>query len=190
MPNKTKEALEASLKKVMLKKPLDKITIQDITTDCGISRMAFYYHFKDIYDLVEWACLADAARALSGKKTYDTWQEGILQIFEAVLENKPFILNAYRSLNRERMERYLYRLTYRLIRDVVEEQAKGLTVSEEDKAFIADFYKYSFVGIMLDWIGAGMKEDCQDLVEKIATLMQGNVGNALRNFQERAAAKK
>ena len=55
MPNKTKEALEASLKKVMLKKPLDKITIQDITTDCGISRMAFYYHFKDIYDLVEWA---------------------------------------------------------------------------------------------------------------------------------------
>ena len=73
---------------------------------------------------MEWACLADAARALSGKKTYDTWQEGILQIFEAVLENKPFILNAYRSLNRERMERYLYRLTYRLIRDVVEEQAR------------------------------------------------------------------
>ena len=35
--NTTKQALEASLKKVMLQKPLDKITISDITSDCGIS---------------------------------------------------------------------------------------------------------------------------------------------------------
>ena len=55
MTNATKAALEASLKKLLLKKPLDKITINDLTTDCGISRMAFYYHFKDIYDLVEWS---------------------------------------------------------------------------------------------------------------------------------------
>ena len=97
MPNRTKYDLEASLKKLLLQKPLDKITISDLTADCGISRMAFYYHFKDIYDLVEWVCLEDAQRALQGKKTYDTWQEGLEQIFEAVLENKPFILNVYRS---------------------------------------------------------------------------------------------
>ena len=97
MTNDTKYALEASLKKFLLKKPIDKITIRDLTDDCGISRMAFYYHFKDIYDLVEWSCFEDASRALAGKKTYDTWQEGLLQIFEAVLENKPFILNVYRA---------------------------------------------------------------------------------------------
>ena len=71
MPNRTKYDLEASLKKLLLQKPLDKITISDLTADCGISRMAFYYHFKDIYDLVEWVCLEDAQRALQGKKTYD-----------------------------------------------------------------------------------------------------------------------
>ena len=72
MSNITKYALESSLKKMMLTKPLDKITIRDLTEDCGISRMAFYYHFKDIYDLVEWACVEDAAKALEGKKTYRT----------------------------------------------------------------------------------------------------------------------
>ena len=55
----TKRALEASLKNLLLQKPLNKITINDITEDCGINRMTFYYHFKDIYDLVEWACLED-----------------------------------------------------------------------------------------------------------------------------------
>ena len=80
MPNNsTKLALEDSLKNLLLKKPVDKITITDLTNDCGITRMAFYYHFKDIYDLVEWSCYEDASRALQGKKTYETWQEGLMQ---------------------------------------------------------------------------------------------------------------
>ena len=52
MSNTTKLALEASLKNLLLHKSIDKITIADLTADCGISRMSFYYHFKDIYDLV------------------------------------------------------------------------------------------------------------------------------------------
>ena len=101
MSNITKKALMESLKKLMLQKPLNKITINDLTADCGISRMAFYYHFRDIYDLVEWACLEESTKALQGKKTYETWQEGLLQIFEAVYENKPFIINAYHAVSRE-----------------------------------------------------------------------------------------
>ena len=180
--NATKPALSASLKRWMLKKPLDKITIQDLTSDCGMSRMAFYYHFKDIYDLVEWTCVEDATQALQGKKTYDTWQEGLTQIFEAVLENRPFVLNAYRCISRERMERYLFQLTYGLLRGVVEEKSQGVDISEEDKKFIADFYKYSFVGLMLDWIQKGMGEDYHGLVERISTTVQGNVAHSIANF--------
>ena len=175
MPNLTKQALEESLKKLLLVKPLDKITINDLTNDCGISRMAFYYHFKDIYDLVEWACIEDATRALQGKKTYADWQEGLLQIFEAVQENKPFILNVYRSVSREQIENYLFQVTYDLIKGVVEEQAEGMSLPEEDLEFIAHFYKYSFVGVMLDWIRQGMKESPEVLTEKIGVTMRGNI---------------
>ena len=180
----TKQALEASLKRLMLKKPLDKITIRDLTEDCSISRMAFYYHFKDIYDLVEWACIEDAAAALQGKKTCDTWQEGLLQIFEAVLENKPFILNAYRCISRDQMERFLFQLTYGLIRGVVDEKSEGAAISEADKTFIAEFYKYSFVGVLLDWIRQGMAADHRLIAEKIAVTMRGNVTNSIHNFAE------
>ena len=48
MSQVTKRALVASLKNQLLKKPLDKVTISDITDDCGISRMTFYYHFKAV----------------------------------------------------------------------------------------------------------------------------------------------
>jgi AcrR family transcriptional regulator len=72
MANTTKLALEAALKKELLTKSLDKITINELAEDCGISRMAFYYHFKDIYDLVEWVCVEDGTKALQGKKTTRT----------------------------------------------------------------------------------------------------------------------
>ena len=128
----TKRALEESLKRMLLKKPVNKITILDITEDCGISRMTFYYHFKDIYDLIEWSCVEDAAKALDGKKTYDTWQQGFLQIFQAVLENKPFIQNVYQSVSREQVENYLYTLTHKLLIGVVEEKAVGMDVHDTD----------------------------------------------------------
>ena len=182
MPNTTKPALEASLKKLMLHKPLDKITINDLATDCGISRMSFYYHFRDIYDLIEWVCVEDGRRALQDKKTYDTWQEGLCQVFEAVLENKPFILNVYSSVSKDKIESYLYKLTYELIASVVEEKAAGTGLAQADKAFIAEFYKYGFVGVMLDWIAEGMKADYREITDRVCTLMHGSIDNCIRNF--------
>ena len=179
MSQMTKRALVASLKELMAEKPLDKITVTDLTEHCGVNRMTFYYHFKDIYDLVEWSCQEDASRALAGKKTYETWQQGLLQIFQAVLDNKPFILNVYRSVSREQVENYLYRITYDLLEGVVEEKAQGMSVRQEDKELIATLYKYLFVGLMLDWIKGDMKGDPQVMVQKLELVIHGSVAAAL-----------
>ncbi len=67
---------------------------------------------------------------VAGQKTYDTWLEGIAQIFEAVLENKPFIMNVYHAVAHEKVEQYLYKLTYELIVNVVEEKCKGIAIAD------------------------------------------------------------
>lgn len=190
MSQTTKRALSAALKTLLLQKPLNRITINDIADECGINRMTFYYHFKDIYDLVEWTCVEDAARALEGKRTYDTWQQGFLNIFHAVLENKPFILNVYHSVSREQVELYLYKLTYELLIGVVEEKAAGMTVRDEDKRFIADFYKYAFVGLMLNWIRGDMKENPEEIIDRLSVLIHGDITRALQNYRVDAAPSK
>lgn len=186
----TKRALEESLKHLLLQKPLNKITINDIAEDCGINRMTFYYHFKDIYDLIEWSCLEDAQKALAGKKTYDTWQEGFLHIFEAVKENKPFVMNVYRSVSREQIENYLFSLTYDLLLGVVNEQAEGMSVRDEDKAFIANVYKYTFVGLMLEWIKGDMKADPKRIIDRLTLVIHGSVRNALERLRADSSLSK
>lgn len=183
MSQVTKRALKQSLKNLLLKKPLSKITISDLTEDCGMNRMTFYYHFKDIYDLVEWTCLTDAKRALDEKKTYDTWQQGFLQILEAVQANKPFIMNVYHCVHREQVEMYLRPLVEDLILNVVNEEAEGLNVRDEDKTFIVQAYSYIFIGIMLDWIKEDMKEYPQEIVERLNKLIKGSIRASLTRFQ-------
>ena len=67
--------------------------------------------------------------------------------------------------------------------NVVEEKAEGTSISEEDRRFIADFYKYSFVGLMLDWIKQGMKDDYVDLAHKISITITGALRIQLKILQ-------
>ncbi|WP_419025124.1 TetR/AcrR family transcriptional regulator C-terminal domain-containing protein [Emergencia sp.] len=183
MSQMTKNALADSLKALLELRPVDKITISDITDDCGVNRMTFYYHFQDIYDLLEWSWIREANKVLNGKKTYDTWQQGFLQIFNAVSENKQIVMNIYHSVNREQIEIYLYKLTYDLLFGVIEENAAGMDVRDDDKKFIADFYKYAFVGLILDWIKNGMKADPWQIIEHLDVLIHGDIKKALNKFR-------
>ena len=94
-------------------------------------------------------------------------------------------MNVYRSVSKDQIESYLYKLTYDLIEGVVEEQAQASSISKEDKRFIADFYKYGFVGIMLDWIKDGMQEDYSKIVNKMSLTLHGSIGNSIQNFLEK-----
>lgn len=183
MSQTTKKALAASLKSMLAKKPLDKIKVTDITEDCEVNRQTFYYHFKDIYDLLEWVYTNEATRVIGDKKTYSTWQQGFTRIFNYILDNKDFVLNTYNSVSREYLERYLYNETYLLLIGVVEEKSNGMSVRENDKSFIADFYKYAFVGLVLDWIKKGMRESPEEIIEKLNILISGNIERSLEDYR-------
>ena len=103
MSNITKKALASSLKKILSKKEFNKITINDITEDCGVNRQTFYYHFKDIYDLLEWIYTNEVIGKIKNLETdnpTENWQQEFLYVFEYIIENKKFVYNTYYSVSR------------------------------------------------------------------------------------------
>lgn len=182
MSDITKRAMSAALKNLLREKKLNKITVQDIADECGINRQTFYYHFQDIYDLVEWTCIEDTEKVIKENKTYDTWQEGFLSVFDLAKKDKTFIDNIYRSVSLEMLEQYLYRLVYPLLKNVVDEKANGQTVREENKKYIADFYKYAFVGVLLEWIRNDMAESPGQIVDRVSRIVGGAIETAFANF--------
>ena len=49
----TKEIIAKTFTELLDEKPMSKITVKDIVERCGVNRNTFYYHFKDIPDVVE-----------------------------------------------------------------------------------------------------------------------------------------
>lgn len=184
MSDLTKRAISAALKQLLRKKRLNKITVSDIANECGINRQTFYYHFRDIYDLVEWTCVEDAEKVLRENRAYDTWQDGFAAIFALAKEDKPFIDNIYHSVQYETLVRYLYRLVHPVLKNLIAEKAKNFAADDEQVEFVADFYKYAFVGLLLDWIDKDMRGDPKTIVDKVDALTQGSAEKYFRACED------
>lgn len=178
----TKKALAHSLKKLMAQVSLEKITVKDIVNDCEVNRQTFYYHFQDIYDLLGWIYKTEAVDGIVEYKTYKTWQQGFLKIFHYVADNKGFCMNTVHSLGRDHLDRFLYDVTFDLLMGVVEEVAAGAKVQPEDKKFIADFYSYAFIGILISWLQAGAKEKPEQIIERLSVLIEGDIEKAIKKY--------
>ena len=74
---KTEQLLADTLKELMSNESLDRITVQELSSACNIKRQTFYYHFRDIYDLLTWMFLNE--NALINKEVKD-WKEMVKMI--------------------------------------------------------------------------------------------------------------
>lgn len=179
MKNDTKSQIAEALIVLLQKKPINKVTINEIAEQCGISRMTFYYHFQDIYDLVDWYLAEEAEKMLNHRVTNDDWQKGLLQALESVQANRALVLNVYRSMDREQIERYLRRMMEQLLSDMIDEAAADLSISDEGKHQVAVFYIHAFIGVVLAWISDGMQEEPRKLINTTSAIAYGGFRRSL-----------
>jgi len=184
MQNSTEEVLVAALELVLQKKPIDKVTVKDIVSECDLTRQTFYNHFTDIYALVEWAAARATKRALNNAADYDNWQQGFYDVMLIIRDNKVIIDNTYKSVYRDLMEKHIYQIIYSYIIAVVEKQAIGMSVDQKHKDFIAHFYSLAFIAVIFEWLKDGMKDDPQDIVDQTGVLVQGDFKKALKKYAQ------
>lgn len=184
MSNATKIMLALALKDLMRSKPLNKITINDIAQKCGINRMTFYYHFSDIYELIEWMCKEYIIIGLEKKVTYSTWQEGMLELMQSILKNKTEILNLYNSVGSRQMRLSLQRLLKQTCENVINEISDGMDISDEDKELAVYYYNTSLIALILNWIENGMKEPPERIVSSLNRMLHGSLTLCLENMRK------
>ncbi len=172
--NITKQALANSFKNLMAKKPFCKISVRDIVTDCGLTRQAFYYHFKDKYDLMNWIYLTDSARFMIFYNNREHWTEGLMELFHYIRENKTFYMNALNTTGQNSFQEYLYDSIRDLLVSVIR-NIEGTEYEEEKCKFVAEFIAAAFVGLTVRWANNGMKEDPVEYIRKTRILFDGNL---------------
>ena len=178
----TVTALETALKDIMRQTPFEKITVSDITNRCQLNRQTFYYHFPDIFGLLEWMFQQDAEKLMKKYNNIDVWEQGFMELLCYIKKNKAVCMCTLHSLARDELERFVYKDVHRLILGIMDEVGGDLTVEEDGKEFVARFYTLSLCSLVVHWMKNGMKESPEDLIEKLSLTIQGNIRSAMERF--------
>ena len=99
MSDFTKIALGMALDDLLYKKSFSDVTVSDITKRAGVNRQTFYYHFKNVYDLLKWYSerqVQDFMKDCEDKKL--SWDEKLLNLGNLIREKAPIIINAYKTI--------------------------------------------------------------------------------------------
>lgn len=175
----TKKAIIESFVKLLNERTLDKIKVKDIAEECGINRNTFYYHFEDIHALMEELLRLETERVLLRDTEEGSWEEAFIQAAEFALQNKRAVYHIYNSAGRDIVKRYLNAMAEDVMTHFVERIAQGIAAGEEDKKLVVRLYRAALVGMIEDWLEAGMKYDVERIIRRVGLLFEGNISRSL-----------
>ena len=188
----TKQAICISLKELMAQKPLDKITVGEIMNGCGMIRQHFYYHFDDIYDLVRWMFQEEAVSLLKRQEGALLWQEGLLQLFQYIQENREVCLCVLNSLSRPYLKRFFFSDIYALVRCSAAAIGESLGLKEDSDVLemITHFYTVALAGMMESWLLGEVDRTPEEMIRFFDTLIQNQIRGAAAQTNVQAQIKK
>ena len=166
MPSFTKKAIIEAFMHLASKKPLEKITVRDVVDDCGINRNTFYYHFQDIYAVLEEICLSGTAK-----------MKPALPLGEMLSDLFLVLAHIAASIGQSGAERYFAKGFDNTVFEVLERETGSDDVSGLRTATV--FLRHAFIGLFVDWINAAGKINGEKLAARISLMSQG-ICNAIK----------
>jgi AcrR family transcriptional regulator len=182
----TKRMLTDSLKCLMAEKPLNRITVREICESCGVNRQTFYYHFTDIYDQMRWMYEQEIAVILKKNENLIFWQDGLLQLFHYIDDNRAVCLCALHSLGREHLKGFFAADVREIIGYVVQLLGRELpSFTPEYGAFLTQYYTVAVVGLLESWLLGEIQEPPEKLVMEFHTIISDQFEGAKRRDADR-----
>jgi len=188
MATNTKESLANAFRKMLSVKPIDKITVKDLVEECGVNRQTFYYHFNDIYDLMEWVFEVDAEQVLPTEidiAVAANWRKCVLSYFEYLYKNKDMVINIYNSQSRSYMLRFYIDKLRTCVHGFAVIVSAGKTIDWADLEFVVDFYVYGIVGIISMWLDNNVDYYDETEVERFMTMLDNSVEQMLEKYTKK-----
>lgn len=184
MSNLTCRALAAAAVSLLEERPLDKITVKDITDRCGLTRNTFYYHFQDIYDLLGYIFRQEADETLKKYSVKGDWKGVFLDILSYLKKKKKMIEHVYYSSRREELEFYVQQVVSVYALQFIEIETRDQEVSEHVKEVVADFYRNAFVGATFQWVRDSMKTSPSVMADLYDNMFRGTLQQAIASARQ------
>ncbi len=179
--NGTEIMLAESFKELVLRQPIEKITIKEITERAGVIRPTFYNHFQDKYELLEWIILTDLLEPIRPLIENKMVSEALLLLFMNIEKEREFYKQTVRLEGQNSFESIARECVKEILLEIIEKNSvrkipkfRWLTPER-----IAEYYAQSMCSVVIVWIKSGMTISAKELVEIYEYMMEHSIAEIL-----------
>ena len=178
----TKKLIMTTFQEMLAEMPFDKITVSALVKRAGVSPNTFYYHYQDIYALLDdWFQKKVEVFAPPGEPV--EWKSVTKSILRECKAHSKTIYHVFDSLSRDRLERYIFSLTDDAFSRWVHQYAEGYVISEEKLRSIASFCRYAYIGFVMQFFWNRMENDIDECVDRLGALFENFLQSAVQSAE-------
>jgi probable dihydroxyacetone kinase regulator len=162
----TKKILADSFEDLLKTRSLGAITVQDIVKHCSASRTAFYHHFKDKYELMNWVHKKKADEVVKKYIEVSVLRCLVYETLNYVQEKKEYYTKIITYKGQNSLQDFI--ISYSL--DFMINQLKkelGTELLSDEIIYSTKIYAIGGASIVTEWINSGMKKSVEEMTRLI-----------------------
>ena len=162
----TKELLAESFRELAQQKSIDKITVQEITENCGYSPATFYRQFKDKYHLIAWEYAEGTAEVLRASQGQDySLRQTLLNGARRYLSEKDYLVNLLQhTAGHDSFVQYMAEINYDQMQKHIREVSGREALTEQEKLYLR-IYCFGTTCLTCEWLLDKFRAAPEELAE-------------------------
>ena len=183
MARYTQKAILQTFQEMLEEMPFDKITVSALVSRCDISSNTFYYHYHDIYDLLDTWFSLKRAKYREAIESGICWQDASKATLHELKKNPDIVYHLFNSLSMDRIEKFIFESSDDTFYKQVCEKTKEVHIPEEELRNIAEYNSYSFLGFFLKFLWNYMNDDIDAGIDKISRIFDYNIQGVIAKYK-------
>lgn len=170
---KTKIKMGEALKRLISNYPFEKITVSDITNECGIHRQTFYYHFQDKYELLDWLLYSKLVEPFIDGFNFDNMYDKLYNALQTIYDDKDFYQCALK-VDTGYFSKYVSQIATEQFSIILSKlgDENGVPCNAGDDVYLSEFIGYGISGVIMAWINNGFVESPEQLKSHVVCIVE------------------
>ena len=179
--NETKNSFIVSFCKLYMKKPIEKISIRELTDTAGYNRTTFYNYFSDIYDVLDYI-ENSSIRYVKKNIIIDMKKENpskqFINTFLNIYENWESYIKVL--LSNQNSAHFTDRLKKELFNSCMD--AFNLPKNNIRAEYILDFYLSAIISVISRWIRNQSEMSSLEMANLLEDMLTNNIFKKIDNY--------
>jgi probable dihydroxyacetone kinase regulator len=174
--------LAESFKELALQRPIEKITIKEITDRAGVIRPTFYNHFQDKYELLEYIISMELLEPIRPLLQNGMINEALVLLFTNIEKDREFYIQAARLEGQNSFESIARGCVKEILLEILdgqEDRKDAVRFEWLTAERVADYYALTMCSVAITWIRGGLTISAKELAEIYTYMMKHSVDEML-----------